>query len=340
MAVIIQFRNGTAQAWFAANPVLLPGEIGVETDTDLFKIGNGTTAWNALPYANRGPQGEQGERGLQGEDSIVPGPQGPQGNPGVDGLSLLSGGGAPGAGLGVNGDFYINILANTIYGPKTGGSWGSPTSLVGPAGSNGSNGTNGTNGLSILNGNGAPGSGIGVYGDFYIDTAGNDIYGPKTSGGWGSATNLVGPAGEDGEDSTVPGPKGDDGDKGDKGDKGDSGSVAGSFGISIDGAGSAITAGLKQYLTMPFACTITGWHLVGTPSGSVVMDVWKANGALPTVSDSITGTEKPTLSSADLASDTNLSTWTTSVLAGDIIAFNVDSCSGCRKLTLTVAVTK
>jgi hypothetical protein len=45
--------------------------------------------------------------------------------------ALRSGAGVPSSGLGYDGDFYINTSATTIYGPKTSGSWGSPTSLVG-----------------------------------------------------------------------------------------------------------------------------------------------------------------------------------------------------------------
>ena len=52
MAVVtaIQLRRGTAASWTSANPTLSAGEPGVETDTGLIKIGNGTTAWNSLPY--------------------------------------------------------------------------------------------------------------------------------------------------------------------------------------------------------------------------------------------------------------------------------------------------
>lgn len=50
MAVQIQIRRDTAAAWVAANPVLANGEIGVETDTKLAKLGNGMTAWNSLSY--------------------------------------------------------------------------------------------------------------------------------------------------------------------------------------------------------------------------------------------------------------------------------------------------
>ena len=46
----IQLRNDLAATWNSKNPVLLKGEMGVETDTRKIKIGDGTTAWNALSY--------------------------------------------------------------------------------------------------------------------------------------------------------------------------------------------------------------------------------------------------------------------------------------------------
>ena len=46
-----QHRRGLAEQWKALNPVLLDGEWGYEKDTLLFKVGDGVTAWNALPYA-------------------------------------------------------------------------------------------------------------------------------------------------------------------------------------------------------------------------------------------------------------------------------------------------
>jgi hypothetical protein len=50
MAIQIQFRNDTAANWTSANPTLLAGEQGYETDTGKLKIGNGSTAWNSLAY--------------------------------------------------------------------------------------------------------------------------------------------------------------------------------------------------------------------------------------------------------------------------------------------------
>jgi len=50
MATRMQQRRGTAAQWTAANPVLAAGEIGFETDTNKFKMGNGSSAWSALTY--------------------------------------------------------------------------------------------------------------------------------------------------------------------------------------------------------------------------------------------------------------------------------------------------
>ena len=46
----LQQRRGTAASWTSTNPTLAAGEIGFESDTGKIKIGNGSTAWNALAY--------------------------------------------------------------------------------------------------------------------------------------------------------------------------------------------------------------------------------------------------------------------------------------------------
>ena len=279
MAVVIQFRHDDAAVWTAENPILAEGEVGAELDTGEFKIGNGVTAWNSLPYANRqgekGDKGDQGDRGIQGlkgdqgdegaaatiavgtvtpvangtpstvtnvgtpaaaifdfeleagekgdegdaatiaigtvasvpsgtTPTVVNGgtpaaavfnfqlEAGIQGIQGVAGISVLNGAGAPGAELGVNGDLYIDTTAHAIYGPKAGGAWGSPTTLIGPQGIQG---IQGIAGFTVLNGAGVPGVELGVNGDFCIDTTAHNIYGPKTAGGWGGGVSLVGPQG-------------------------------------------------------------------------------------------------------------------------------------------------
>ena len=47
---IVQFKRGTAADMTTVNPVLAAGEPGLETDTGMFKIGDGIKTWTALPY--------------------------------------------------------------------------------------------------------------------------------------------------------------------------------------------------------------------------------------------------------------------------------------------------
>lgn len=121
-------------------------------------------------------------------------------------------------------------------------------------------------------------------------------------------------------------------------DKIESLSSSGSFGITIDGGGSAITTGQKGYVSVPYGMTITGWDIFADQSGSIVVDVWKDTYANfpPIAGDSIAGTEKPTLSSAQKNQDTSLSTWTTTVTAGDVIGFNVDSAATVTRVTVII----
>jgi len=122
----------------------------------------------------------------------------------------------------------------------------------------------------------------------------------------------------------------------------DLGITEGSFGITIDGNGSVITTGVKGYVTIPYNCTITGWDIFADQSGSCVIDLWKdtyANFA-PSIADTITGSEKPTLSSQQKNRDTSLTTWTATITAGDIIAFNVDSATTVTRVNVIIKVTK
>jgi hypothetical protein len=70
-------------------------------------------------------------------------------------------------------------------------------------------GAAGADGKTVLNGSGAPAGALGSLGDFYIDTAVPAIYGPKSAGGWGSATALQGPPGDTGPEGPQ-GPPGQD----------------------------------------------------------------------------------------------------------------------------------
>ena len=50
MATRMQQRRGTEAQWTTANPVLAAGEIGFETDTNQFKMGDGVNTWSDLTY--------------------------------------------------------------------------------------------------------------------------------------------------------------------------------------------------------------------------------------------------------------------------------------------------
>jgi len=113
----------------------------------------------------------------------------------------------------------------------------------------------------------------------------------------------------------------------------------GSFGISIDGSGSVISPGIKGFTMFVNDMTITSWHILSDLSGTCKIDIWK-NSTIPTSADTITGTELPELNSQQINSDTNLSTWNTTILANDIVYFNVISATTVTKINLVIKTIK
>ena len=65
MNIRVQFRRGLESEWNSSNPALASGELGVELDTGLFKIGDGVSEWRSLPYA----AGQQGA--FNGESALI-----------------------------------------------------------------------------------------------------------------------------------------------------------------------------------------------------------------------------------------------------------------------------
>ena len=118
MAIQIQLRRDLAANWTSVNPILASGEIGVETDTLLLKMGDGSTSWTSLSYlatvGATGATGPAGSKWYTGSES-----------------------GAPSDDIGVNGDFYLNTLTGDVY-TKISGDWGSSIeNLTGPQGEQG-----------------------------------------------------------------------------------------------------------------------------------------------------------------------------------------------------------
>lgn len=114
------------------------------------------------------------------------------------------------------------------------------------------------------------------------------------------------------------------------------------FSVDFDGLGTTIAADSEGFESVPFSCTITGVKLLSKETGSMVIDIQKDTYANypPTGADSICSSTKPTLSSASKYSDTTLSGWVTSISAGDVLRFVVNSCSTITKAKLSITLQK
>jgi hypothetical protein len=104
-----------------------------------------------------------------------------------------------------------------------------------------------------------------------------------------------------------------------------------SFGTSFGGTSTAETpassmSGSVAYLTVPYACTISAWNMT-LDSGTATIDVWKiATGtAIPTVTNTITASALPAISTGTAKHSTTLTGWTTSVTANDIFGFQLNT---------------
>jgi hypothetical protein len=136
-----------------------------------------------------GPQGPQGATGPQGPA----GPQGaagPQGPAGAAGSKWLSGSGAPSAGLGADGDFYLDTATGRAYA-KASGTWTQQVDLLN----------------AWLTGSGAPAGALGDTGDYYLDTAAGDVYRKTGASTWTLQGNIRGPQGIQGIQG-IQGPQG------------------------------------------------------------------------------------------------------------------------------------
>lgn len=110
----------------------------------------------------------------------------------------------------------------------------------------------------------------------------------------------------------------------------------------IDGGGSVLSTGVKGYLEIPFNCTINRATLLADQSGSVVVDIFKAAYASfpPVVGNKITASAPPTISATTKSQDSTLTGWTTSITAGDVLGFNVNSATTITRATLSLRVVR
>lgn len=111
----------------------------------------------------------------------------------------------------------------------------------------------------------------------------------------------------------------------------------------IDGGGSAIEIGEKGHLQVPFNSTIQEVELLADQDGAIKVDIWKDTYANfpPTDADTICGGNEPEIAASGRKDQgATLTDWTTSLTKGDILAFNVDSCTTITRVTVILKVAK
>ena len=106
-----------------------------------------------------------------------------------------------------------------------------------------------------------------------------------------------------------------------------------------DGNGT-ITVGVWGDAEVPFNCTIIAARLFADQSGSIVVAIWRDTFANypPTSVDTITASARPTLSAAQASQDTTLTGWTTALVAGDTLRYNVVSVTSVRRVLISLLV--
>ncbi len=113
-----------------------------------------------------------------------------------------------------------------------------------------------------------------------------------------------------------------------------------SVGMKFNGNGSALTSGTSDFITIPYAGTITGWTVTSKSTGSIVVDVLACSGFNCNPTASIAGSELPTTSSTWAAQDNSLSTWTTAFTADTKFRFIINSITNHQDATIALRVNK
>jgi hypothetical protein len=111
--------------------------------------------------------------------------------------------------------------------------------------------------------------------------------------------------------------------------------------LILDNGGAVLATGKQYDFVVPFDCVVTGWTIVGEPSGSIVVDLWQDTYANypPTVADTITGSQKPTITTAVKGQNLAISpTWT--LTKDSVIRVYIDSVTTITSATVNLHVTK
>lgn len=102
--------------------------------------------------------------------------------------------------------------------------------------------------------------------------------------------------------------------------------------------GSALTTSEVGYLTVPFACTIVGWHIM-VDSGTATIKVARVNGgtALPTIGSNSISTSGVAISTGTKVDSTTVTDFTsTAVAQNDTLGIFLTAVSGPKQLTYQI----
>jgi hypothetical protein len=199
---------------------------------------------------------------------------------------------------------------------------------TGSSGVAGPTGVSGATGASVTGPTGVSGA-TGVVGPTGVSGA-TGVAGPTGVSGATGVAGATGPTGVSGATGIV----------GATGPLGSSGLAAIEF--VIDGGGAAIATGLYGFLDVPFACTINAARLYANQTGTITVDIWVCAYANfpPTIANTITASDVPTISSGVDYSDTTLTGWTTSIAAGSVIGYNVTGVTSIQRVTCSLGIAR
>jgi hypothetical protein len=109
--------------------------------------------------------------------------------------------------------------------------------------------------------------------------------------------------------------------------------------VVFDNGSFDIAPGSKGYLNIDVTGTIESWMLVSEDDGNIAIDIFKTRyDQFPNGFTSIVGSEFPILANQRKNRDESLSTWDTTITAGDILDFRVVSCTGISKCSVFLRI--
>ena len=103
--------------------------------------------------------------------------------------------------------------------------------------------------------------------------------------------------------------------------------------ITIPISGTPIVTGQGSISTVPsnpvqYSCTINHATAIANASGSLTVDIWKANAAVPTSGNKISASAPVALASQQINTNSALTAWTTSVVTNDVFWGTVATADG------------